>query len=89
MSEKIDYQKLSTLLELATKELESGRLECLKHNPDEIIICDHVIENLGSLFDQISACIFPNNFSSEQSDKGSLRKDIIDVYDSINSLSKC
>ena len=64
MAERINYKELSSLLDEVVKEVEFGRIECQKDVPDEVVICDHIIENLGSLFDKISSCIFPNHNSS-------------------------
>ena len=87
MSNKtIDYKKLSVLVEQMIKELESGHLECQKECPDEVKICDHVVENLGSLFDQAYALILPNNFCSMQYNNGVSIPDVVVENNLIESI---
>ena len=86
MAEKMNYKELSSLLDRAAKEIELGRIECQKAVPDEVVICDHIIENLGSLLDQISSCIFPNYNSPVQS-SSSLSRGNVDIAD--NTINSC
>lgn len=88
MAERINYKELSSLLDEVIKEVELGRIECQKDVPDEVVICDHAVENLGGLLDKISACIFPNHPSHKQGDNSSLRMDIIDKHNPINGFSE-
>lgn len=84
----IDYILLSSLLGQVIEEAKLGQSECKKEHPGEVEICDHAVENLGSLLDQISVCVFPRHFRSIQGRDCALRKDIVDKYDSIKRFSE-
>lgn len=66
----IDYKSLSILLDKVIEEATQAKSECLKKHPDEVEICDHAVENLGRLYDQIESCVFSRDFRCMQVNNG-------------------
>lgn len=60
----IDYRKLYTLLGCIIEEAHQARKECLSEVPNDTIICNHTIENLGNIFDEISNSILSDDMRS-------------------------
>lgn len=60
----LDYRKIYTLLGCIVEEAHQARKECLSEVPDDTIICNHAIENLGNIFDEISKSILSDDMRS-------------------------
>lgn len=68
--ESIDYGSLSSLLDKVIVEAIRAKSECSKEHPDEVEICDHAVENLGRLYDQIESCVLSHDLRSMQVNNG-------------------
>lgn len=55
---EIDCKKLGSLMESIIGKAKEVQSECMKEHPEMWKLCDLAIDDLESLFDEVSMCVF-------------------------------
>lgn len=61
MKKKINYKDLEIIIDKIIAHANIAKSECQKENPDLVVLCDNIIEDMGNLLDDAECCINPLN----------------------------
>ena len=57
----INYEELQQIMDKMIEHCQIAKAECLKGNPDIVILCDNAIEEVGNLLAKAESCIYTFN----------------------------
>ena len=57
----INYEELKQIMDKMIEHCQRAKMECLKDNPDIVVLCDNAIEEIGNLLTEAESCIYTFN----------------------------